>query len=122
MDRLESDLAKALPVPWLWLGSKASATRTMIGGLALGSLLPSPPYAAVTTWTPKGSLAVVKVAMPLASISPVPRTVVPLKKVTVPLGLVPVIVEQKVVEPPKVTLLGLAMSEVAVAGIASRES
>ena len=64
--------------------------------LKFGSL----PYAAVILFEPAGNFDVVKLATPLLSVL-VPRTVVPFRKVTVPVGVPP---EDETVA-AKVTLL-----------------
>jgi hypothetical protein len=78
----------------------------------------SPPYCAVTLYTPAASVLLVNVAVPVLSSVPLPNAVVPLRKVTVPVGVVvpgfSATVAVKVTVCPAVAGLGATVNAVAV--------
>jgi hypothetical protein len=82
----------------------------------------SPPYTAVIEWVPTASRAVVNVAWRAAFTVPVPRVVVPSKKVTVPVGVpapgaLAVTVAVNVTARPKTELVGEAAVVVVVEAV-----
>jgi hypothetical protein len=96
------------------LGNWFTVCVTGLAVLLLVVLLVSPLYAALRVCEPTESVVTASVATP-ALIVPEPR-VVPLSvKVTVPVGLEPVTIALKVVEPPK--WVGLTLEVIAVVEI-----
>jgi hypothetical protein len=73
------------------LSVKLGAATTIVTALEVDvAKYVSPPYCAVIVSLPVGNLVVASVAVPVASNVPIPRLVVPERKVTEPEGSVPV--------------------------------
>jgi len=121
---LPARMLGALPVPLLPLPLPVGAVTVMVTAFTvtlvvplLGVKLPSPLYAAVIVWfAPTGRAVVTRVAIPMPFTVPLPRAVLPAVKLTVPVGVPPLLVTVAVSVTlcPEVLVGGMAVTLVVV--------